>query len=90
MTGLDRIVVLALGLSAASAGLAMRAGAPSLRALKVGQEQAGQQVQHLLTRVVQNADRFDKSLDPSDDRDGTDDTRGRDEIRQAVGLPEAR
>jgi hypothetical protein len=83
MTGLDRIVVLALGLAAASAGLAMRA-APSLRLLRVGQEQVGQQGEDLLTRIVQKADRFDKSLDPSGDRDGIDNTRGHDEIRQAV------
>jgi hypothetical protein len=83
MTGLDRIVLLALGLSAVSAGLAMRA-VPSLRVLQVDHEQAGQHVQHLLTRIVQNAERFDRSLDPPDDRDRIDDTRAGDEMRQAV------
>jgi len=84
MTGLDRVVVLALGLSAASVGLAMRAALPSLRQLRVEQEQAAERVQHLLTRIVQNADRFDRSLGLSDERSRIDDTRASVAIREAV------
>jgi hypothetical protein len=84
MTGLDRVVVLALGLSAASVGLAMRAALPSLRQLRVEQEQAAERVQHLLTRIVQNADRFDRSLGLSDDRGGIDETRPSEAFGQVV------
>jgi hypothetical protein len=83
MAVLDRVVVLSLVLSAASAGLAMRAASPSLRFLRAEREQAEQRLR-LLKRIVTTADRFDTTLDPSDDLGRIDDTRGSREIRQAV------
>lgn len=85
MTGLDRIVVVALGLSAASAGLAVRAASPGLQRLRASQEQVQQrQVYQLLQRIGKSADEFDRSLEPADDGSQLDDPRGKDEVRQAV------
>jgi hypothetical protein len=83
MTGLDRVVVLALGLSAASTGLAMYVASPALEYLRANVEQ--RHVQHLLDRIPENADRFGRSLDldPASDR-GPGDPPGTGEIRQAV------
>lgn len=85
MTTLDRVVVLALGLSAASAGLAMHAASPGLQYLRATVEQ--RQEQELLERIAENADRFGRSLDldPAADRSlDDDDPQGAGEIRQAV------
>ncbi len=83
MTRLDRVVVLALGLAATSAGLAMHAASPGLQYLRAHVEQ--QQVQLLLERIAENADRFGRSLDldPAAER-SLDAPQGTDEIRQAV------
>ncbi len=83
MTTLNRVVVLSLVLSAASAGLAMRAATPSLRLLRAEREQAEQRTL-LVNRILTNADRFDTTLVPPDDRSTIDDARGSDEMRQAV------
>ena len=83
MTALNRVVVLSLVLSAASAGLAMRAASPSLRLLRAEREQAEQRAV-LLKRILTNADRFDTTLVPPDDRSPIDDSRGSNEVREAV------
>ncbi len=83
MTILDRVVVLALGLSAASAGLAMYAALPNLRYLRASVEQ--RQEQELLERLAESADRFGGSLDLGQAADRSlDDPQGTGEIRQAV------
>jgi len=83
MTVLNRVVVLSLALSAASAGLAVRAASPSLRLFRAEYVQAQQRV-GLLNRTVTDADRFDTALDPSDARSRTADTQWGGDIRQAV------
>lgn len=77
MKGLDRVVVVALGLAAVSAGLAMHAAWPALHYLRANAEQ--RQVQQLLERIAENADRLGRSLDLETAAD-----RSLDEIRQAV------
>jgi hypothetical protein len=83
MSGLDRVVVFAVGLSAASAGLAMYAASPGLQYLRANVEQ--RQEQELLERIAEDADRLGRSValdlaaDPS-----ADDAQGIREIHQAV------
>jgi hypothetical protein len=60
MTRLDRAVVFALGLSAASAGLAWHAASPGLLLLQTTAAQVEQRpVPQLLKRIGNDADRFD-------------------------------
>lgn len=83
MTVLDRVVVLALGLSAASAGLAAYAALPNLQYLRASVEQ--RQEQELLERLTESADRFGRSLDLDQAAERSlDDPQGTGEIRQAV------
>jgi hypothetical protein len=83
MTGLDRVVVLALGLATASGALGMRAASPGLQLLQAERALTAQRVR-LLDRIVTNADRLDETLVPSEDRDRVVDARGSGELHQAV------
>lgn len=83
MTGLDRVVVVAVGLSAASAGLALHAAWPALRLLTTERDQAEQQVQ-LSIRIVTRAERFDTTLVPPHEGGRTGDAPASDEIRRAL------
>lgn len=85
MSGLDRVVVLAVGLAVASVGLAMRAASPALRELRANAEQ--RQVQQLLERIAEDADRLGRSLDVGPDADSSlDDPQETEtrEVRRAV------
>jgi hypothetical protein len=82
MTILDRFIVLACGLSAASAGLAVHAAWPGLQDLRAKVEQ--RQEQELLERIAENTARFGRSLDVDRAADRRRDDPQEAEIRRAV------